>query len=178
MFGASRVLKGTIQFAIVGYYKSASALQEREIHLLFKQAFFSLLIIAKVSNRASFALCLLTNVCGKMRVNVQQQLPQGSSLQYDHLLLGARLVIFTLSTLPCLYLAVSQLREVQYPADFYKLSTFGQMRRQNTIGITTLIFSLHYMNHIISRKFEPKLRGFFFQSFQWYLWYLLHKRIT
>ena len=49
----------------MGYYKSASALQEREIHLLFKQAFFSLLIIAKVSNRASFAVftykCLRKN---------------------------------------------------------------------------------------------------------------------
>ena len=46
----------------MGYYKSAIA---REIHLLFKQAFFSLLIIAKVSNRASFAVftykCLRKN---------------------------------------------------------------------------------------------------------------------
>lgn len=67
------------------FFSKSNLLLLQEIHLLFKQlhtkaASFLSLWRPKVSNRASCP-CLLTNVCGKMRVNVQQQPPQQSSAQ-------------------------------------------------------------------------------------------------
>ena len=161
MFGASRVLKGTIQFAIVGYYKSASALQEREIHLLFKQAFFSLLIIAKVSNRASFAV--FTYKC--LRKN-EGECPTTTTL-------GLELVVRS-STIGCqtchfhplytsLSISVSYVRcsILLIFTGFRHLAKWARDKIQ--LGLP-LWFSHYIMNHIII-WFEPKTHEEFFQSF-------------
>ena len=111
-----------------------------------------------------------------MRVNVQQQPCLGLS-PWDHLLLGARLVIFTLSSI---YSAVDSAVRWKYPADFYRLSTFGQMR-ENTIGIISdFVLCITYLFHSgihITIPYDSKMHlGGVFSIFL--VVESLHKRIT
>ena len=141
------------------YYKSAIA---REIHLLFKQAFFSLLIIAKVSNRASFAV--FTYKC--LRKN-EGECPTTTTL-------GLELVVRS-STIGCqtchfhplytsLSISVSYVRcsILLIFTGFRHLAKWARDKIQ--LGLP-LWFSHYIMNHIIIWFENQKLTRSFFNLF-------------
>ena len=146
----------------MGYYKSAIQRIAREIHLLFKQAFFSLLIIAKVSNRASFAV--FTYKC--LRKN-EGECPTTTTL-------GLELVVRS-STIGCqtchfhplytsLSISVSYVRcsILLIFTGFRHLAKWARDKIQ--LGLP-LWFSHYIMNHIII-WFEPKTHEeYFFNLF-------------